>query len=136
MFMSYDYYLGERRPVAEAVADLEELARMNQNRPYFMLLHIRQWSTIEHVIGILDQLGPEFEVVPPLADQTVGPRPDLAAKLAAAGIPQPEGSKVSYYTLTKKLYVRNTAPNLKLIEALLKRRQEAKSSNATPAQNP
>lgn len=62
--VSYDYYLGERRPTEEAVADLEELARMNTDRPYFLLMHIRQWSTIEHVMGILDQLGPEFEVVP------------------------------------------------------------------------
>ncbi len=62
--VSFDYYLGQRRPVEEAVADLEELARMNPERPYYLLLHVRQWSTIEHVIGILDQLGPEFEVVP------------------------------------------------------------------------
>ena len=62
--VSYDYYLGERRPADEAVADLQELARMNERRPYFLLLHVRQWSTIEHVKGILDRLGPEFEVVP------------------------------------------------------------------------
>lgn len=72
--ISFDYYLGERRPVAEAVADLEELARLNPERPYYLLLHIRQWSTIEHVMGILDQLGPEFEVVPL----------DVFLKLAAA----------------------------------------------------
>ena len=72
--ISYDYYLGERRPVEEAVADLEELARMNPERPYFLLLHVRQWSTIEHVMGILDQLGPGFEVVPL----------DVFLKLAAA----------------------------------------------------
>ncbi len=62
--VSFDYYLGERRPSEEAVADLQELALMNPERPYFLLLHIRQWSTIEHVKNILDQLGPEFEVVP------------------------------------------------------------------------
>ncbi len=62
--ISFDYYLGERRPVEEAVADLEELARLNPERPYFLLFHVRQWSTIEHVLGIIEQLGPEFEVVP------------------------------------------------------------------------
>jgi len=72
--ISFDYYLGERRPTEEAVADLQELARMNTDRPYFLLLHIRQWSTIEHVKGILDQLGPGFEVVPL----------DVFLKLAAA----------------------------------------------------
>jgi len=63
-FMSYDYYLGEDRPREEAIADLRELARLNSERPYFLLLHVRQWSTIEYVKGILDALGPEFEVVP------------------------------------------------------------------------
>jgi hypothetical protein len=63
-FISYDYYLGEDRPREEAIADLRELARINTQRPYFLLLHVRQWSTIEYVKGILDALGPEFEVVP------------------------------------------------------------------------
>lgn len=63
-FVSYDYYLGEDRPRKEAIADLRELARLNTERPYFLLLHVRQWSTIEYVKGILDALGPEFEVVP------------------------------------------------------------------------
>jgi hypothetical protein len=62
--ISFDYYLGERRPSEEAVADLQELMRMNDERPYFLLLHVRQWSTIEHVKNILDQLGPNVEVVP------------------------------------------------------------------------
>lgn len=63
-FISFDYYLSESRPTEEAVADLQELARLNDERPYFLLMHVRQWSTIEHVKGILDQLGPEVEVVP------------------------------------------------------------------------
>ncbi len=61
--LSYDYYLGEDRPRAEAIADLRELARINEQRPYFLLMHVRQRSTIERVKGILDALGPEFEVV-------------------------------------------------------------------------
>jgi hypothetical protein len=62
--ISYDYYLGEDRPREEAIADLRELARLNTERPYFLLLHVRQWSTIEYVKGILDALGPAFEIVP------------------------------------------------------------------------
>lgn len=63
-FMSYDYYLGEDRPRKETIADLRELARLNSKRPYFLLLHVRQRSTVEQVKSILDALGDEFEVVP------------------------------------------------------------------------
>ena len=63
-FVSYDYYLGEKRDEKEAVADLQELANLNSNRPYFLLMHVRQWSDIKRVKRILDQLGPDFEVVP------------------------------------------------------------------------
>lgn len=62
--LSFDYYLSETRPEAEAVADLEELAALNATRPYFLVMHVRQWSDIRRVKGILDKLGPEFEVVP------------------------------------------------------------------------
>jgi len=63
-FISYDYYLSPERPEADAVADLKELARVNSKRPYFELLHIRESSDVRRVKGILDKLGPEFEVVP------------------------------------------------------------------------
>ncbi|HEX9007566.1 MAG TPA: GxGYxYP domain-containing protein, partial [Bacteroidota bacterium] len=63
-FMSYDYYLSPVRPEADAVADLQELARVNSRRPYFLLMHIRESSDIKRVKGILDRLGPEFQVVP------------------------------------------------------------------------
>ncbi len=62
-FMSYDYYLSPERPEADAVADLQELGRVNAARPYFLLVHIRESSDIKRVKGILDKLGPEFEVV-------------------------------------------------------------------------
>jgi hypothetical protein len=63
-FLSYDYYLSGDRPAAAALADLRELARLNPERPYFLLMHVRQRSSIERVKGILDALGDEFEVVP------------------------------------------------------------------------
>jgi hypothetical protein len=63
-FISYDYYLGEKRDEDEAARDLTELANLNAKRPYFLLLHVRQWSDIKRVKRILDKLGPEFEVVP------------------------------------------------------------------------
>ncbi|MBP1647779.1 MAG: hypothetical protein H6Q30_1224 [Bacteroidetes bacterium] len=63
-FVSYDYYLSPERPEGDAVADLQELARINARRPYFLLVHIRESSDIKRVKGILDKLGPEFEVVP------------------------------------------------------------------------
>ncbi|MEX2191089.1 MAG: GxGYxYP domain-containing protein [Bacteroidota bacterium] len=62
--ISYDYYLSPTRPEADAVADLEELAAINKNRPYFLLMHVREWSDIKRVKGILDRLGPEFELIP------------------------------------------------------------------------
>ena len=63
-FMSYDYYLSPERPEADAVADLQELARINDRRPYFLLMHVRESSDVKRVKGILDKLGPGFEVVP------------------------------------------------------------------------
>ncbi len=62
--ISYDYYLSPTIPEADAVADLEELARINSARPYFLLIHVRESSDIKRVKGILDKLGAEFEVVP------------------------------------------------------------------------
>jgi hypothetical protein len=63
-FVSYDYYLSPERPEADAAADLEELSRVNPQRPYFLLVHVRESSDIKRVKGILDRLGPECEVVP------------------------------------------------------------------------
>lgn len=63
-FISFDYYLSEKRPEAEAVRDLKELARINPARPYFLLVHVREWSDITRVKAIMDQLGSDFEVVP------------------------------------------------------------------------
>jgi len=63
-FISFDYYLSPRRPEADAVADLEELAAHNTKRPYFLMMHIREYSDVKRVKGILDKLGPQFEVVP------------------------------------------------------------------------
>jgi hypothetical protein len=62
--ISYDYYLSPTRPEADAVADLQELASVNARRPYFLLVHVREWSDIKRVKGILSKLSSEFEVVP------------------------------------------------------------------------
>jgi hypothetical protein len=62
--VSYDYYLSPERPEADAAADLEELARVNPKRPYFLLVHVRESSDVKRVKSILDRLGPEYEVVP------------------------------------------------------------------------
>jgi hypothetical protein len=63
-FISYDYYLGVDRPVEEAVADLDELTELNPERPYFLLIHVRESNTIELVAQILDRLREKVEVVP------------------------------------------------------------------------
>ena len=63
-FLSYDYYLSPDRPDADAIGDLKELATLNDLRPYYLVMHVRESSDIQRVKGILDGLGPEFEVVP------------------------------------------------------------------------
>ncbi len=62
--ISFDYYLSQTRSEENAVADLQELITLNKERPYFLLLHVRQWSNIDRVKSILDQLGPDVEIVP------------------------------------------------------------------------
>jgi hypothetical protein len=62
--VSFDYYLSPERPEADAAADLEELAAVNPKRPYFLLIHIREYSDLQRTKNILDRLGKEFEVVP------------------------------------------------------------------------
>lgn len=64
VLISYDYYMSEGRKESEVAADLKELAAINSKRPYFLLMHVRNWSDITRVKSVLDQLGPEFEVVP------------------------------------------------------------------------
>jgi len=62
--ISYDYYLSPTRTEDEAVADLRELAAINKKRPYFLLVHVREYSNIKRVKNIINKLGSEFELVP------------------------------------------------------------------------
>lgn len=62
-FLSYDYYLSPDRSIAAAVEDLKELARLNAVRPYFMVIHVREFSNILRVKSIVDQLGPGYSIV-------------------------------------------------------------------------
>jgi hypothetical protein len=62
--ISYDYYLSEKRSEADAIADLKELASINSKRPYFLLMHVREWTDLVRVKNILDKVGPDVEVVP------------------------------------------------------------------------
>jgi hypothetical protein len=62
--VSFDYYLSPERPEADAAADLEELALVNPKRPYFLLVHIREYSDLQRTKNILDRLNKEFELVP------------------------------------------------------------------------
>jgi hypothetical protein len=63
-FMSYDYYLDENRPEADAVADLDELMRLNPKRPYYLLVHVRESNSLKRVMGIVKKLAEPPEVVP------------------------------------------------------------------------
>ncbi len=64
-FVSYDYYLSARTSLDEAVNDIRELARLNPKRPYFLAFHVRQNNDVSRVKGIMDKLGPEYEIVAP-----------------------------------------------------------------------
>ncbi len=63
-FISYDYYLDVERPIEEAIADLDELMQLNPQRPYFLLMHVRERNTVEKVSAILAGLSERAEVVP------------------------------------------------------------------------
>jgi len=62
--ISFDYYLSPDRTEEEILADLKELAKINPQRPYFLLLHVRQWNNIDKVIHIINGLNKGFEVIP------------------------------------------------------------------------
>ena len=62
-FISFDYYLSPTRSEADAVNDLVELATVNEDRPYFLLMHVRNFSDIRRVIRIIDALPEEFESI-------------------------------------------------------------------------
>jgi len=62
--ISYDYYLAPEAPDEQVIGDLNELAALNKQRPYFLLMHVRQYSTVQRVKSILSRLSAEFEVVP------------------------------------------------------------------------
>ncbi len=61
--ISYDYYMAPDATDDQIVADLEELANLNPARPYFLLMHVRQYSNVARVKSILSRLGPQFEQV-------------------------------------------------------------------------
>ena len=63
-FVSFDYYLSPTRSQDDAVSDLVELAHVNAKRPYFLLVHVRNFSDIRRVVGIIDALPDGFEIVP------------------------------------------------------------------------
>jgi hypothetical protein len=62
--LSYEYYLSANHPDEEIVADLEELIALNPKRPYYLLIHVRESSSIERVAAILGSLKEENEIVP------------------------------------------------------------------------
>ncbi len=63
-FVSFDYYLSPTRPEKDATADIEELAAVNSKRPYFLLIHVRNFSDIRRVIRIINDLPDGFEAIP------------------------------------------------------------------------
>ncbi len=63
-FMSYDYYLDEKVPEADVVADLDELIRLNPVRPYYLCIDVREWNSLKRVMSIISKLEEKPEIVP------------------------------------------------------------------------
>jgi hypothetical protein len=72
-FVSFDYYLAPPPDAKtgggttdEAIADLMELAALNkkEGEPYFLLMHVREWSNVTRVQEILERVPSIFETVP------------------------------------------------------------------------
>lgn len=63
-FLSFDYYLDERMPEGDVIEDLNELIRVNSQKPYFMTLHVREWNDIDRVKRILANIEGNAEVLP------------------------------------------------------------------------
>jgi len=86
--VSYDYYLAPEVTEEEAAADIEELAALNNARPYYLLMHVRQSSDIRRVKSILGRLGPDFEVVPlDIFLKMAGEHPTFAERYRDASSP-------------------------------------------------
>lgn len=62
--LSYEYYIDPRRPREEVAADIEEMIALNTQRPYFLLVHVRESNDVNSLIGIVNKLSGPTEVVP------------------------------------------------------------------------
>jgi hypothetical protein len=64
--VSFDYYLDPGRSVAAAISDLESLAKANTVRPYFLAVHVREFSTVGKVQEIIAGLPADAFTVQPI----------------------------------------------------------------------
>jgi hypothetical protein len=56
VFLSFDYYLDEERPTEAVAEDLANLAKLNAVSPYLLAVHVREYSDVNKVAGILSGL--------------------------------------------------------------------------------
>ena len=62
----FNYYLDPSRSVPDAVKDIQMLATVNEKRPYFLAVHVREFSTVGKVKSIVDALSADDFVVQPV----------------------------------------------------------------------
>jgi hypothetical protein len=62
--ISYDYYVDPKRPRDEVTADLNELIALNQKRPYFCMVHVRESNDVNSLVEVIKNLRGPVEVVP------------------------------------------------------------------------
>ncbi|KAH3743128.1 GxGYxYP putative glycoside hydrolase C-terminal domain [Pelomyxa schiedti] len=63
-FLSYEYYVDPDTPDDQVVADIQLLASVNVIRPYWMVIHVREFSSISRMEQIFDALGDGFQLLP------------------------------------------------------------------------
>ncbi len=62
--ISYDLYIDPLRPRAEVLADMNEMIAVNPQRPYFLLVHVRESNDVASLVGMVPHLHGDVEVVP------------------------------------------------------------------------
>ncbi|EDQ87063.1 uncharacterized protein MONBRDRAFT_27553 [Monosiga brevicollis MX1] len=65
--LSFEYYLDPSRSVSDVLTDLELLAQLNAQRPYFLAVHVREFASQSTVVELVEKLPRDFLVT--AADQ-------------------------------------------------------------------
>jgi hypothetical protein len=62
--LSFDYYLDPSSTVNSTIEDIQNLALSNPIRPYFLPVHVREWSSVDKIHEVVSGLGSGFIITP------------------------------------------------------------------------